>query len=430
MIVSKLKKSILISAFKGELSKRDKNDTSIDSLIDLIKDEKIKLIEQGKILKQKPLKKITEDEIPFSIPNEWKWVRWGELSNSIQYGLGAGAQPKGKAKLVRISDIQDNEIKWDSVPYCDASEKDIKQYLLNENDILFARTGGTVGKSVIVKDIPTDVPYVFAGYLIRSNYSSKMNYKYLKFFMESTLYWDQLRKGTIGSAQPNCNGQTLSNMILPLPPIEEQERIVDKISLIFDKLNDLEPIENELNLLKMEFPRRFKKSILQDYMHINDSFEKYSYDRMYLKDLVNITTGKKDANYGSADGKYYFFTCSKEPIRCDNYSFDCESILLAGNGNIGNINYYNGKFEAYQRTYVLQKSSNKINLKYLYYHLLANWEEYNNYQIFGTAIPYIKLGNVQNYVVNCPPLEEQQKIVDKIEQLLPLLNDIDNLVNK
>ena len=102
------------------------------------------------------------------------------------------------------------------------------------------RTGGTVGKSVVVKNIPNDVPYVFAGYLIRSNYSSEMNFKFLKYFMESSLYWEQLKNGTIGSAQPNCNGQTLSKMILPLPPIEEQQRIVDKLEQLLPLCDDIE----------------------------------------------------------------------------------------------------------------------------------------------------------------------------------------------
>ena len=93
---------------------------------------------------------------------------------------------------------------------------------------MFARTGGTVGKSFLVKDVPYEA--VYAGYLIRTRYNSeRLAPEYLKFFMESQLYWQQLRNGTIATAQPNCNGQTLAKMMIPIPPFEEQKRIIAKI---------------------------------------------------------------------------------------------------------------------------------------------------------------------------------------------------------
>ncbi len=129
--------------------------------------------------------------------------------------------------MVRISDIQHGEVLWDKVPYCEISEADIPAYLLRENDILFARTGGTVGKSFLVKDVPEDA--IYAGYLIRTRYSQSLCPGYLKCFMGSSFYWSQLRDGTIATAQPNCNGKTLSKMLLPLPPLAEQKRIVAKL---------------------------------------------------------------------------------------------------------------------------------------------------------------------------------------------------------
>ena len=170
-------------------------------------------------------------EVPFDIPDNWAWVRWGNLSFSIQYGYNAPAKESGRIKMVRISDIHNNEVDWEHVPFCDINETDIKTYLLKENDILFARTGGTVGKSYLVTCVPEEA--IYAGYLIRTQYSAQLSAQYLKFFMESSLYWMQLKDGTIATAQPNCNGQTLSKMILPLPPLAEQKRIVAKINEMF-----------------------------------------------------------------------------------------------------------------------------------------------------------------------------------------------------
>uniref|UniRef100_UPI003FF0E91C restriction endonuclease subunit S n=1 Tax=[Lactobacillus] rogosae TaxID=706562 RepID=UPI003FF0E91C len=223
-----MKRSILQMAMQGKLVEQRSEEGTADELYMQIADEKTQLIKDGKIKKEKPLPEITDDEIPFEIPGNWKWVRWGELSFSIQYGYNAPALSEGYYRMVRISDIQDNKILWETVPYCKIEDKEAGSYLLEKDDILFARTGGTVGKSFLVKDVPYEA--VYAGYLIRTRYNSeRLVPEYLKFFMESQLYWQQLRNGTIATAQPNCNGQTLAKMMIPLPPLAEQKRIVTKI---------------------------------------------------------------------------------------------------------------------------------------------------------------------------------------------------------
>ena len=221
-----MKKSILDEAIKGKLVEQRKEEGTGEELYKEIQKEKKKFLEEGKIKKQKTLPEISEDEIPFDIPDNWKWVRLGEISQFVQYGYSAPAQIKGRIKMVRISDIQDESVCWDKVPYCDIREEEIEQYLLKNNDILFARTGGTVGKSFLVKNIGENA--IYAGYLIRMRYGKNIVPQFLKYFMGSALYWAQLRNGTIATAQPNCNGQTLSKMMLPLPPLAEQKRIVEK----------------------------------------------------------------------------------------------------------------------------------------------------------------------------------------------------------
>ena len=142
----------------------------------------------------------------------------------------------------------------------------------------------------------------------------------------------------------------------------------------------------------------------------------------YFKSISTIQTGKKDANYGSDEGKYPFFTCAAEPIRCHGYSFDCRAILLAGNGDINNISRYNGKFEAYQRTYVV-KIVEPLCFDYIFYWFKYRWFNFNKGKMFGTAIPYIRLGNLQEFPTPIPPLAEQQRIVDRIEILFAKLDE-------
>ena len=225
-----MKKSILQEAVQGKLVPQDPNDEPASLLLKKIAEEKKRLIKEGKIKKQKPLPEIAEDEIPFDIPESWEWARWGTISESIQYGYNAPAIESGRIKMVRISDIQNNSVKWDTVPYCDIKEDIIPDYQLKENDILFARTGGTVGKSFFFFFFTENA--IYAGYLIRTRYSHNLCPEYLKCFMESDLYWRQLRNGTIATAQPNCNGQTLSKMLIPIPPLKEQYRIANKLNAV------------------------------------------------------------------------------------------------------------------------------------------------------------------------------------------------------
>lgn len=222
-----MQKSLLQWAIQGKLVEQRPEEETAEELYRKIQKEKQRLVKEGKLKKETPLPEIAEDEVPFGIPGGWKWVRWGNLSHSIQYGYNAPAQTSGRVKMVRISDIQDGRVQWDTVPFCDIDEEEIPFYLLRKNDILFARTGGTVGKSYLVKDVPKES--IYAGYLIRTRYSEKLCPEYMKAFMESQLYWNQLRNGTIATAQPNCNGKTLAKMILPLPPLAEQKRIVAKL---------------------------------------------------------------------------------------------------------------------------------------------------------------------------------------------------------
>ena len=246
-----LKKSILQYAIQGKLVPQAPTDEPASVLLERIRAEKEQLIKAGKIKRDKHesvifrrdnsyyervdgIERCIDDEIPFEIPESWRWTRWGTVATSIQYGYNAPAKQCGRIRMVRISDIHENLVTWTTVPFCDIDELDISTYLLQPNDILFARTGGTVGKSFLVRDVPYEA--IYAGYLIRTRYSALLCPQYLKYFMESPLYWQQLKTGTTATAQPNCNGQTLSNMLLPLPPAKEQYRIVEKINRAFAKV--------------------------------------------------------------------------------------------------------------------------------------------------------------------------------------------------
>ena len=251
-----LKNKILDLAIQGKLVEQDPNDEPASVLLEKIRAEKRELIKQGKIKKDKQesyifkgadnrhyekigleTKDIT-DEIPFNIPSNWEWCRLKDITHLIHYGYTASAQLIGNAKLLRITDIQNNSVNWVTVPYCKISEKELSNYLLKDKDILIARTGGTVGKSYIIQGLK-DIA-VFASYLIRLIPSTNINENYLKAFLESPLYWIQLRNKSMGTGQPNVNGDSLKSLLLPLPPLDEQKRIVEKVRLLTTTLENFQ----------------------------------------------------------------------------------------------------------------------------------------------------------------------------------------------
>lgn len=138
-----------------------------------------------------------------------------------------------------------------------------------------------------------------------------------------------------------------------------------------------------------------------------------------LGDLTQIRTGKLDANASSTDGEYPFFTCAKEPLKISSYTYDCECVLVAGNGDL-NVKYYDGKFDAYQRTYIIEsKNKDLLNVRYLF-HFLDKYLVTLREQSIGGIIKYIKLGNLTDAKIPLPPIEEQHRIaaiLDKADEL-------------
>lgn len=138
--------------------------------------------------------------------------------------------------------------------------------------------------------------------------------------------------------------------------------------------------------------------------------------KVKIGDLTKIKTGKLDANASSADGEYPFFTCSKEPLRISTYSYDCECVLIAGNGDL-NVKYYNGKFDAYQRTYIIEDNSqNRMYMPYLYYFMEGYVEELRQ-QAIGGVIKYIKLANLTDAMIELPSIDIQKSIVINLEKV-------------
>ena len=222
------------------INKKEKNDKEKDKLKTILKEKILdsaiheELVENDLSLPTVDVEEIKED-IPFEIPNNWKWTIVKNITNNIQYGYTASAMEEGNVKLLRITDIQNGNINWQSVPYCNIDKSIRENYILHKNDIVVARTGGTVGKNFIIDEIEDSV---FASYLIRL-VPGNIYPKYLKYYMDTSYYWKQIWDNAKGMAQPGVNSKILANMLIPIPPLEQQKKIVEKIEKCFELIEQL-----------------------------------------------------------------------------------------------------------------------------------------------------------------------------------------------
>lgn len=188
-----------------------------------------------------------------SLPTGWAWAPIIELGGKPQYGWTTKAQNEGNLKFLRTTDISSGEVNWDTVPFCKDEPADVEKYLVAKNDIVVSRAG-SVGKSFIIRK---PLRAVFASYMVRIR--PKTNPNYLYHFMQSLNYWVQIWDKSTGIAIPNVNGTKLGQIELPVPPLAEQERIVDKIDELF---SDIEAGERAIAQARAGVAR-YRKAILK-----------------------------------------------------------------------------------------------------------------------------------------------------------------------
>lgn len=243
--------------------------------------------------------------------------------------------------------------------------------------------------------------------IIESKNREKISTKYLYYFVIS----NEKRIYVETSTYPKFDEPSFNMLKIPLPPLRVQEEIVK----ILDKFTDLEnELENELRMRKMQFNTYRDKLLTFDN---GVKFEK-------LGDLCEIETGKLNANQSVSNGTYKFFTTSKKISKINTYRWNCEAILLPGNANLENIHYYRGKFNAYQRVYVIHEFSDKINPKFLYHMLLSNFKKYLKGNTNEATILYVVIDTVKKYYFPVPPLEKQKEIVEKLDKFNDMCNEI------
>ena len=255
-----LKNSILQLAIQGKLVPQDPNDELAEVLYTKIQAEKQKLIKEGKIKKDKPLPPITDDEIPFQIPPTWKWVRLGDIA-VVNGGFAfKSTQYKDTGiRVVRISDFDENGFKNSKTVRYDYSD-DLEQYLIEQNNIIMAMTGGTVGKSLFVEHM--EEPMVSNQRVATIKINPGVYSKYIDFVILAPTI-QKLIQVSKNSTNDNISMDLINNFSVPLPSLAEQKRIVAKIEELEPLIKQYDQAGTELSTLNNTFPEQLKKSILQ-----------------------------------------------------------------------------------------------------------------------------------------------------------------------
>lgn len=473
MIVEELKKSILQKAFQGKLSFQSNDDTSVDKMIVDIFNTRDKLIEL-KVVKRDNYKEIDKKMI-YDIPTSWRWIRVGEIGY-----WGSGSTPErgnslyynnGTVSWLKTGELNDG--------YVSESEEKITKLALDKfslkvnkpGDILIAMYGATIGKLGIAT-IETTTNQACCGCTIYNN----VNNKYLFYYLLS-IRGKLLAMGE-GSGQPNISREKIINLPFPLPPLEEQQRIVDKIEELFVKLDELKPIEEELELLKKNFPSDMRNSLIDNAIKgnltLNNANEmpvlnikNYNYKYLFniptnwkwckIDDVIDIQTGlsfkkteqcKEDDNAlrvlrgGNINNNYQYLL--KDDDVYVNYT-EKYIRLLEGDiitpsvtsmeqmGKTGYIDINLDRITAGGFVYIMRtKNKNVLLPKYMMYFINSKFHKKMckpNIHKSGQAFYNLKKSGLILQPIPLPPLEEQQRVVDKLEQLLPLCDEIDNIIN-
>ena len=483
-----LKNSILQLAVQGKLVEQRAEEGTARELHEQIKLEKEQLIKDKKIKKSKPLPEITEDEIPFEIPESWEWVRLIDLCSLISDGTHkTPAYVEYGVPFISVKDISSGVMDFSNVKYItrEEHEKLISRCKPEMNDVLLCRIG-TLGKAIKICTDKEFSIFVSLGLL-------KLIEAYVADYIVQVINsgygyrWIDDNKVGGGTHTNKINLDTLRGMPIPIPPLEEQHRIVAKIEEILPYIDQYDKAYTKLEIFNKKFPEDMKKSILQMAMQgklVEQRPEEGTADGLYEQIVAEkaqlIKDGKikkekplpeiaedeipyeipsswrwvrfsevMDVRDGTHDSPKYietgiplvtsknisggglYFSNVKYISREDadkineRSNVDTGDILFAMIGSIGNPVIVNKDREFCVKNVALFKNydKSKMCIEYVYWFLYR--EQYIMKKVASGGVQsFISLKVFRNYLFPLPPFEEQKRIVAKIEELLPYCDQL------
>ena len=320
---------------------------------------------------------------------------------SFQNGINGTPEQYGKGiKYISVGDILNNDyITYDKiVGSIDISQETLKNYSVTYGDILFQRSSEIkedIGRTNVYLD--KDNKATFGGFVIRGKKIGDYNPAFFNVLLKSPSSRKSIVRLGAGAQHYNIGQENIKTLSFYFPDEEEQAKIAN----LFSKID--KRIQTQIKIIdRLQSQIKYIKGQI---LNLTTTIEIKSLDQ-----LCDISTGKRDANEMKINGMYKFFTCSREDYCIDTYSFEGEALIISGNGELGLIKYYNGKFDAYQRTYVLQNFN--CHPKYLMYVLQSKLPRKIEKEKNVGAMPYIVLKTLTSINVEIPNMHDQIEIVD------------------
>jgi len=471
MIVDELKKAILQIATEGKIVYQN-----FDFIAKLELEEILK--------EQKEDKKYIYNNIeipPFSIPNNWIWVKLEDICLKITDGTHS--TPKYSSSgipFISVKDVSNGCINFDNTKFITESE----------HKILFSRCNPEYGDLLITKIGTTGVPAIietkdefslFVSVALLKFNQKLINNKWLYYFLKSPIVQNQVKENTRGVGNKNWVLDAIKNTLLPLPPVEEQQRIVDKIEELFSKLDEISSIEGKLNAIKAEFPNEMRKAILKNAFlgkltknDLNDftvcnleseiKTKQKNYNRIInneipknwkefeFKDLFEIVNGftplrtnndfwnKNEIPWFTVDdirrqGRFIYSTeqyiTHKALGNSTKRLLPKDTVLLCCTASVGEYAYTNIELTTNQQfngLIIKDNLKNYILPMYLFEYVKTLKNKLID-KSGKTTFNFLSTKKLEKFTIPIPPIEEQQRIVDKLEQLLPLCDNIEKIIN-
>ena len=483
-IAEQLRQAVLLAAIQGKLTEQLPEDGNARDLLAEIQAEKAKLIAEKKIKKEKPLEPISDDEIPFDIPDNWLIVKFSDVFYKITDGTHK--TPKyvtNGIPFISVKNISTGQLSFSDIKYITKSEHEelYSRCDPEQGDILISKVG-TTGVPVIVN---TNEQFsLFVSVALLKYVHHLLDGNYLVYAFKSPYVYQQSQDNTRGVGNKNWVLDAIKNTCFPLPPLAEQHRIVARVDELMAKIDELEKVENELNALHKAFPGDMKAALLQAAMQgkLTEQLPEDGNAENLLKSIeaekgklvAEKKIKKQKALEPIADDEIPFEIPDnwkwnrlrnlvynrgqKTPVKEFSYIDigsidnihqrlnDNETIIPAAEApsrarkivGLGDILYStvrpylhnaciidkNFRAEPIASTgFAVLTCYKGVNSKYLLYYMLSPaFDQYANAtdNAKGVAYPAINDEKLYKAVVPLPPLAEQQRIVEKLDKLLPL----------
>lgn len=489
--IKKLRELIFELAVRGKLLPQDPKDEPARELLKRIIEEKTRLVAEGKLKKQKPMTNVSDEETPFELPQGWEWSRLDQISSDIQYGFTASANHQcSEPLLLRITDIQNDKVNWASVPGCDVPPNEAAGYELTDGDIVIARTGGTIGKSYLVSGLTQQA--VFASYLIRIGRLDSSYSKFTKVFLGSQLYWKQLYANSMGTGQPNVNGTALKGLLISLPPLAEQHRIVAKVDELMALCDRLEAQQADAEIAHARLVQALLDSLTQasdcsdfaaSWQHLAEHFHSLfttesSIDalkqslrqlavmgkltnseiltHLQIQDVAQLVDGDRGKNYPKAhdylpDG--YCLYLSTKNVRSGHFEFfekqflseekhkllrngklERGDVVITTRGTLGNIAWYSDSIpydtvRINSGMLIIRCSPEIITPDFLVKYIQSPvFDRQLQEMRTGSAQPQIPAGILKKFSLPIFSISDQHRIAAKVDQLMTLCDQLNKRI--